>query len=353
MRIDGVDWFPVDIRRREAFRIASAPSTDVAPNVFVRVTSGNLMGWGCATPNHVTEETAETIVATLPKLAATLRGAEAEGLEEAGARMRKAVPGHPAARAGVDIALHDLMARERGVPLHRLLGSAERKQMLTDMTIPLLGYEETIARAVEWVQGGFHALKLKVGEDVGEDVRRVRGVRDAVGPEVALRVDANEGYGLDEAARFVREAAPARLECLEQPLPRDDLAGMQMLVQESPVPIMADEAVFTAKDVMTLKWGGCCHLINLKLMKTGGLRGAMEANVVCESAAFPVMVGCMGEPQVSVAAALHFALAQTNVRFADLDSWLNLSDDPSRGLVLRDGHLLAPRGPGLGIEVEL
>jgi len=130
------------------------------------------------------------------------------------------------------------------------------------------------------------------------------------------------------------------------------LNGMKVLTENSPIPVMADEMVLTPQDAMRVRWGGCAKAVNLKLMKHGGLQRAIEVNTVCESAGLPTMVGCMGEPQLSIAAALHFALAENNVRWIDLDSHFNIASDPTSGLRFERGHLVAPTKPGLGIDVR-
>ena len=137
----------------------------------------------------------------------------------------------------------------------------------------------------------------------------------------------------------------------EQPVPVDDWEGMRALTESSPIPIMADEMVLTADDAKKLRWANAARGVNLKLMKHGGIVPTAEVNTICESAGYPTMVGCMGEPQLSIAAALAFALAQKNVRWIDLDSHFNLAADPSSGLRFENGDLVASPAPGLGITL--
>src|SRR6266545_4451073 len=156
----------------------------------------------------------------------------------------------------------------------------------------------------------------------------------------------------DDAIAFARHVRGERVVIFEQPVPVDDWEGMRALTESSPIPIMADEMVLTADDAKKLRWANAARGVNLKLMKHGGIVPTAEVNTICESAGYPTMVGCMGEPQLSIAAALAFALAQKNVRWIDLDSHFNLAADPSSGLRFENGELVCPAGPGLGISME-
>ncbi len=351
MRLDAIAWAVHETPRREPFVIASGTAT-TATNVLVRVESGDLVGFGNACPNSVTRETRESIVAALGVLSRELRGREFGTPLEFADAMDGPLAGNPAAKAGLDIAFHDLKAQERGVPLYRLLGGGFRDRMPTDMTIGIMDLESAVSKARHAAQDGFRALKVKVGVDPVRDLERLRAVREAAGPAIELRVDGNQGFSLEAATAFAKAIAPLGVVLFEQPLPSADLNGMKLLTEASPVPVMADEMVLTPQDAMKVRWGGCARAVNLKLMKHGGLQRAGEVSAVCESAGYPTMVGCMGESVVSIAAGLHFALASRNVRWADLDSHLSLVRDVAGPLRFEGGELVAPEGPGLGVRVD-
>jgi len=351
MRLDAIAYRVHESPRTEPFVIASGSSTSTT-NVIVRIESGGLVGTGSACPNSVTKETRDSIVRALDVLARDLRGRSfGKSLELADA-MDKALAGNPAAKAGVDIAFHDLRAQEAGVPLYRLLGGGSRDRMPTDMTIGIMSLESAVTKARYWTGRGFRALKVKVGLDAVGDVRRLRAVREAVGPALELRVDGNQGYSLNAALAVAKELPAIGAAVFEQPLPAEDLNGMKVLTEASGVPVIADEMVLTPQDAMRVRWGSCARAVNLKLMKHGGLQRASEVSTVCESAALPAMVGCMGESVVSVAAGLHFALASGNVRWADLDSFFMLERDVAPPLRFEGGDLFAPTAPGLGVRVD-
>ncbi len=352
MRVDAISYRGHESPRTEPFVIASG-SSSTTTNVIVQIKSGNLLGYGNACPNSVTKETRDTIVRALDALTAGVRGREFQTNLEFADAMDTALAGNPAAKAGLDIAFHDLRAQERNVPLYTFLGGGPRDRMRTDMTIGIMDLEATVAKARHWVAQGFRALKLKVGLEPAGDVRRVRAVREAVGPAVELRVDGNQGFSIQSAFAVAKELAALGVVVFEQPLPAEDLNGMKVLTEASPIPIMADEMVLTPKDAMRVRWGGCAKAVNLKLMKHGGLLRASEVNAVCESAGLPTMVGCMGESVVSVAAGLHFALAHGNVKWADLDSHFNLERDVAAPLRFEGGDLVAPSAGGLGVRADV
>jgi len=347
MRLDDLEFFVVHLPRKWTFR-TSRSASDTATQVLVRLVADGIEGWGNACPNSVTGETAETIAAVLDTIRLETRGFEFARPLDLWMKVESLVAGNRAAKAGVDVAAWDITAKLAGKPLHALLGST-RDRFPTDMTLSLLPLEETLEHARRSVDAGFRALKVKVGEGVEADVRRVVAVREAVGEAVELRVDANQAFTAETALAFLRGVGLAKIALLEQPLPASDLEGMQHLTAVSPVPILADESATTAEDVMRLRWGRCCHGVNLKLMKCGGITPALEMAAVCESAAFPIMVGCMGESAVSILAGLHFALAQKSLKWLDLDSHLNLRGDVCAGPVIRGGSLVAPERPGLGL----
>ncbi len=351
MQVDRVEWYPRDLPRKERFA-TSRHTSEVAHVVFVRVDAGGLEGWGAASPSDVTGESKESVVEVLPKLAAALHGFAFERGRDVADAMDKALPGNPSAKAAIDVAAFDLIGKAKGVPVHELLGHA-REAVMTDRTVGLMEPEECVARGKAFVREGFHALKIKLGGRTDEDLTRVRSVREAVGNHILLRTDANQAFTYRHALHFARQAYPLVIEFLEQPLAADDLDGMRNLTEASPIAVMADESVVTPHDAAKVGWARCARLVNVKLMKAGGISRALEANAICESAGLPTMLGCNAESSLSIAAAVHAALSQKNVRFADLDSHFNLAEDPATGLDFEKGYLKLSGRPGLGMDVRL
>lgn len=349
--IDSIEFKTYVNKRNSVFRIATG-SSDIEENTIVKVRSGGDFGVGNASPSNVTHETRESIERFLSLVPKKLVGTEEDDLEKVHKRLDSVAEGNTAAKAAVDIALFDLLSKREGKPLYEFLGGS-RNKMLTDMTIGIESKETTVQKAVKHVRSGFKALKIKVGLDLEGDIRRVAAVRDAVGRSVELRVDANQGYTVEQAVKFCQEMQTLGVAVVEQPVKAEDYAGLKRVTEAVDIPIMADECVRSVLDARKVAREGIADMINIKLMKCAGIHDAHMINRLAEATDMETMVGCMGEIQVSIAAGLHFALSSENVVFADLDSHFSIVDDPSSGLVFEDGYLIAPGGPGLGIRTPL
>jgi L-alanine-DL-glutamate epimerase-like enolase superfamily enzyme len=350
MKIRNLQIETLGMSLREPYTIAYERVERVV-NVLLRIeTDMRLFGLGCAAPDRaVTGETAETVVGDLKDVAeAVLHGQDPLRIAFLLEELRPHLKNRPSAAACVDMALHDILGKACGLPLWKLLGGY-RSCMRTSITVGILPVGETVERVVAHLLQGFKAVKLKGGKNVEEDIERIWKVREAAGTDVELRFDANQGYNREQAMRFIRATEGAGIELLEQPTPRDELQQLGAVTREAPIPIMADESLMSLRDAFRLASGELVDMVNIKLMKAGGLYEAQMINAVARSAGLEVMVGCMDECELAIAAGLHFALARPNVLYADLDGHLGLQDDPTAGtLVMRDGVLYPTERPGLG-----
>jgi L-alanine-DL-glutamate epimerase-like enolase superfamily enzyme len=327
---------------------------DQATNVFLRLVTPRQVGIGCAAPDlPVTGETGDTVLRVLTEVAEPrLLGADPGRWGALLGDLRNALDGHPAALAAVDMALLDLLGKAAGLPLWQILGGF-RDRIETSVTIGILPEKETVEAAAARVGEGFRCLKLKGGADVEADIARVLKVRERVGPHAEIRFDANQGYSFEDSVRFVTETKPARLELLEQPTAKGEADLLGRVTAEVDLPIMADESLMTLRDAFRLAGRELVDMVNVKLMKVGGIDEAMRINSVARAARMETMVGCMDESEAAIAAGLAFALARPNVIYADLDGHLDLVGDPARGSVtLRNGFLYAPTSPGLGVTLH-
>ena len=355
MIITQANLFPITFKMGNPYTIAY-DCINTAQNLIIRLeTKSGLVGWGNAAPDpHVTGEFIETTSEVLSTvLTPALIGRDARSLAEIYEISQQKAIHASAARAAIDMALYDLLGQRAGLPLYQLLGFA-RPQILTSITLGIASIAESVRQAQEFVKAGFRALKIKTGLDWKEDVERVKAIRAAIGSAIALRVDANQGYNVQQALDFIRSVEPCRIEFLEQPTPAKNLNDLKLVHASSRIPIMADESALSTQEVFNLAAHGLADMVNLKLMKTGGMTGTMQATAVAAAGKLPVMLGCNDESRISIAAAVHLACALAGVQYADLDGAFDILDDvASGGFTVQDGFLVPGEMPGLGVKVQI
>lgn len=353
MKIKDTEAWMVQMQLSEPYTIAYE-TIDRADNVFIRIrTHDGIIGFGCAAPDpEVTGETSKSVMHHYRHvIEPMLKGCDPLRYIQIIEKLKRQIPEAPSAMAMVDMALYDILAKRAGIPVYKLLGGY-RSQIRTSITIGIMPVRETINKALDYKGKGFKILKIKGGQNVDEDVERIIKVREVVGKEMKIRFDANQGYTVEDAIRFFKETEKARVELLEQPTRRDEMEKMGVVSKKVSIPVMADESLMNLRDVFRMAKRELTDMINIKLMKVGGISEALHINSVARAAGFEVMVGCMDESELGISAGLHFALARPNVIYADLDGHLDLVDDPARGsVILKEGVLYPKNIPGLGWEV--
>jgi L-alanine-DL-glutamate epimerase-like enolase superfamily enzyme len=337
------------------YAIAQQEPIAAVGNVVVSIeTENGLAGLGAASPGErVTGETLEACWAALsPERLDWLEGRDVRTLPRLCREARERIPAAPAARAAVDMALHDLLAQVLGVPLVEMLGRAHT-ELPTSITIGIKTVAETLEEAEEYVGRGFSVLKVKIGDALEEDVERLVRLRERVGSAIAIRVDANVGYSIEETARFFEWTAGLEIEFVEQPIPREQFDNVRSLPADWRRRIAADESLHDENDALALcAPEPACGIYNIKLMKCGGLEPARRIAAIAETAGVALMWGCMDETRISIAAALHAAFASPATRYLDLDGSLDLARDVvDGGFILENGMMRTTDAPGLGLKL--
>ncbi|MGN0779547.1 MAG: dipeptide epimerase [Aristaeellaceae bacterium] len=354
MKITEIRIASISVPLRVPFKTALR-SVNSVEDIIVEVhTDTGHVGYGEAPPTGaITGDTTGAIIGALrDHIIPRLLGQEVEAFEPLMQQLDAAVVHNTSAKAAMDIALYDLYGQLLGVPVYRLLG-ASRRQITTDMTISVNAPEEMARDTLVALQRGYDTLKIKVGVDPALDVARLTAVRQAAGPDVRLRIDANQAWSPKQAVRLLNQMQERGLniELVEQPVKGRDFEGLRYVTAHADVPVMADESVFSAADALTIMQMGAADLINIKLMKCGGLHNALKIAAAAEVYGVACMIGCMLEAKVSVNAAVHLACAKSIITRVDLDGPVLCSEDPvDGGSVFDEKTITVSDDPGLGIR---
>lgn len=352
MKIKRFEFFPVTMQLKEPYTIAYE-TLDKTSNMFCRLTTDqNIIGIGVAAPDPgVTGESIDTVEEDCRTVIEQyIKGKDPLRIAKIISELRPHLQKHPSALAMIDMALYDILGKISGLPVYKILGGF-RTKIATSITVGILPLNETLERCKIFLADGFKIIKVKGGLSVDEDIEKIIKIRETVGKNIALRFDANQGYTVEQSRRFVEETYKAKLELIEQPTPRNELELLGKVTDSVSIPVMADESLMNLRDAFKLARKELVDTVNIKLMKVGGIYEALHINSVAKAANLEVMIGCMDEAALGIAAGLHFALARPNVEYADLDGHLDLIDDPTSGaVILKDGYLYTTEQPGLGFS---
>ena len=344
----------ISLPLRHPFKTALRTVTHLEDVAVMVVADDGQAGYGEAPPTAViTGDTLGSIeCAVRDFIRPALVGMEVEDLDGIMKKLQGCMVKNTSAKAAVDMAVYDLWGKRYGIPVWRALGGA-RRELETDLTISVNPVEEMVRDSLEAAARGYRILKIKVGKDPRADVERMRAIREAVGPGVKLRVDANQGWSAKEAVSIISamEDKGVDMDLVEQPVPAHDLEGMAYVTSRVQTPILADESVFSPADAVELIRRGAADLINIKLMKTGGIWQALKICDVAEIYGVECMIGCMLESRLSVAAAAHLAAGRSVITRCDLDGPSLCAVDPySGGPEFRESAIVMSDDPGIGVS---
>jgi L-Ala-D/L-Glu epimerase len=326
-----------------------------AQNVLIRIHTGEgLYGLGeCSAFPMIVGETQDTCLAMAKDFAAIWKGKNALDIEGRTTELNDYCAGNTTIKSAFDMALYDISAKVANLPLYRFLGGEKRK-VETDITIGIGSAEKMAETALTFKDQGAGIIKIKLGKNAAEDVERVRAIRQAIGEDRRLRLDANQGWNYEEAKMALHAMEAFNIEFCEQPMRSYDDEYLPMLCAQSPVKIMADESCYDHHDAIRLIKAKACHYINIKLAKTGGISEALKIQEVASEAGIGCMMGGMLETRLALTAKLHLVYASPGIIFYDMDTCMigHLVDPVVRGVKYQGYFLDTDEAIGIGADVD-
>lgn len=354
MKITDIYLGMLSVPLRVPFKTALRTVSSVEDVIVEVHTDTGEIGYGEAPPTGViTGDTTNSIMgAVRDHIKKALVGREIDDFEDLMKALNQCIVKNFSAKAAVDMALWDLYGKLYQIPVYKLLGGS-RKKLITDITISVNDPEEMARDAQLAVKRGYECLKIKVGSNPSLDVERLIAVRQEVGNDIDIRIDANQAWTPKQAVRLLNQMQEKGLdiEFVEQPVKAEDFEGMRYVTERSYVPVLADESVFSPQDAVKIMQTRAADLINIKLMKCGGIYNALKIASAAEIYGVECMIGCMLEAKVSVNAAVHLACAKQIITKIDLDGPVLCSTDPViGGAVFHEKEICVSDKPGMGIE---
>lgn len=354
MIIKDIEIFEISVPLVTPFKTALR-TVDAVNDIVVKITSNTgEIGYGEAAPTAViTGETKESIIYSINNyIKASIIGVEIENLEVIMEKLHSCILKNTSAKAAVDMAIYDLYAQNYKVPLYKILGGY-RNEITTDITISVNDIDEMVKDSIKAINEGFNILKIKVGKDSEKDIERITEIRNAVGENIKLRVDANQGWTSKQAVKIINalEERNLNIDLIEQPVEYWNLEGMKYVTKNTYTRILADESVFSPLDAVKIIQERAADLINIKLMKTGGIYNALKICDIAEIHGIECMIGCMLESKISVSAAANLGAAKRIITMVDLDGPVLCKIDPIIGGPDFNGSKIKmSRKNGIGFE---
>ncbi|MCU7551335.1 dipeptide epimerase [Chitinophagaceae bacterium LB-8] len=354
--IHTIEIYKLYIPLKEPFVISLGPINEVQNVVVVIRTSDGFTGWGeCSPYMTINGESIDTCFIVGQYLAKALKGRNALDLEHCSSVMDGIIYANTSIKSAFDIALHDIAAQHAGLPLYRFLGGEKKKVIQTDMTVSIGTPEKMRADAIRFTTKGFPAIKVKLGESKEKDVARIKAIREGIGNEIPLRIDANQGWATaDEAIEVLKALAPYDIEHCEEPIPRWRFMELGKVSAASPIPIMADESCGDDHDAERLIQLNACKMLNIKLGKSSGFLKAKKIVQLASNAGMHLQIGGFMESRLGMTAAAHFALLHDSIEHYDLDTPLMFAEDPVEGGIVygEKGVVEVPEVVGSGARVK-
>ncbi|NGF57494.1 dipeptide epimerase [Parapedobacter sp. SGR-10] len=353
MKITAIEIYRLSIPM-EPFVIATG-TMDYAQNTFIRVlTDKDLSGVGeCSAFPMIVGETQNTCISVAQDFAKIWKGKDALDLEARLAELHLYIAGNATIKSAFDMALYDLSAKYANLPLYKFL-EGEPREIITDITLGIASAEKMAEKALRLKENGAFALKVKLGKNPQEDIQRIKAIRQAVGFDIPIRIDANQGWSYEGAVEALKGMESYKIQFCEQPMRTYNDNLLSELRTQTIVPIMADESVYSHYDAERLCRSDACDFINIKFSKSSGIHEALKIQAVAAEYNVPCMIGGMLESRLALAAKVHFAYAAPNVKFYDLDTCMvGHLEDPVIGGVQYDGYKISVSDDiGIGADIK-
>jgi L-Ala-D/L-Glu epimerase len=336
------------------FTIATG-TMEYAQNVFIRIhTDQGLYGVGeCSAFPMIVGETQDTCLVMAKDFAKLWKGKDPLQINERLCELDLFTARNTTIKSAFDIALHDLAAKASNQPLYKFLGG-DKREVETDITIGINNAEAMADAATKWREKGASFLKVKLGKSIFEDLERLQKIRSAAGDNMKIRIDANQGWSFEDAAKIFKDMEELDIQFCEQPMRTWNDPLLPELCKISPVDIMADESCYSHHDAKNLIAAKACDSINIKLSKAGGIAEAIRIYKIADEAGVPCMIGGMLESRLALSAKLHFAYACPNLKYYDLDTCMlgHLEDPVLEGVSFKKFNLYIEDKPGIGADVD-
>lgn len=345
----------VSIPLIEPFVISLGPIYSAENVVVVIHTAEGIVGWGESSPfMSINGESVDTGLIVGNYFEKVLIGKNALDIQGCIAEMDAVIYGNNSIKSAFDMALYDIAAKYHQQPLYQFLGGVKNKPIITDYTVSVGAIDEMANAAVKIVENGFRIIKVKLGINGQQDVKRIQAIRDAIGFDIPLRIDANQGWAFDEALQTLEKLASYNIQYCEEPISRAAFMQLAELNKKSPIPIMADESCGDVYDLERLISLNACNYINIKLGKSGGIFNALKMIRMAEAAGMKIQLGAFMESRLAMTAFAHLSLCSNHIQFYDFDTSLMFTQDPVGGGILYNegGVIEVPDIPGIGAVVK-
>lgn len=355
MKITTIEIYKMPVPLKEPFVISLGPQNS-ADNIVIKInTDESIIGFGeCSPYMSINGESMDTCFIVAQYLAKVLKNKNPLEIEHCINTMNKTIYGNNSIKSAFDMALYDIASQHANIPLYQLLGGSLNKIIYTDMTVGLGSIEKMAADALQFKNEGFTAIKVKLGTNIKDDVERIKAIREAIGFEIPLRIDANQGWNVKTAIEILNALNSFKIEHCEEPIPRWDFMNLLKVKNESPIKIMADESCCDQHDAKRLLDLNACDYLNIKLGKSGGILNALEIVQLAKQKNMHLQIGSFMESRLATTAFAHFAFCSDLIVHFDLDTPLMFASDPViGGIVYKEkGVIELPKSNGIGATIE-